>query len=269
MSKLPAIQFYPGDWRKDLGVQSLTYHDRGVWWEMLLLMHEGERRGMLMLNGMAMPIESIAQLLGLDKQTATKTVGRLLTSGVASRDDETGAIYSRRMVKDEKLRQIRTESGRRGGNPSLVKQIPTTQDKQIPTPSSSSSISITKQVPPLPPEPALDLDSIHTRILSESVGIFDIRQQSDMHRLLGQFIRDSKSPPEAAIQAMTRRWDEYQAAMPTLSYSYGSSHKFFMSGNWNRPEVWPRAGNGTGPRAEAEARWAAHMAKDEDTDEAK
>ena len=43
--KLPALQFYPGDWRKDLGVQSLSFHDRGVWFEMLMLMHDSENRG--------------------------------------------------------------------------------------------------------------------------------------------------------------------------------------------------------------------------------
>ena len=49
--KLPAMQFYPGDWRKDIGVQSLSFHDRGVWFEMLMLMHGSERRGVLVLNG--------------------------------------------------------------------------------------------------------------------------------------------------------------------------------------------------------------------------
>lgn len=49
--KLPAFQFYPGDWRKDPGVQSLSFHDRGVWHEMLCLMHESEERGKLTLNG--------------------------------------------------------------------------------------------------------------------------------------------------------------------------------------------------------------------------
>lgn len=134
-SKLPAFQFYPGDWRKDMGVQSLSFHDRGVWWEMLCLMHGSERRGVLVLNGQAMSDETIARLLGLDKQILTTTLTILLTSGVASRDDETGAIYCRRMVRDEYIRKVRSEAGSRGGNPVLLKQIPTTGVKQIPTPS--------------------------------------------------------------------------------------------------------------------------------------
>jgi hypothetical protein len=145
MAKMPAFQFYPGDWRKDVGVQSLSFHDRGVWWEMLCLMHESERRGVLVLNGQAMNEEVLARLLGLDKQTFITTLTTLLTSGVASREPETGAIMSRRMVRDEKLREIRIEAGKMGGNPALLNQNKTTHDNQtdnqMTPPSSSSSVS--------------------------------------------------------------------------------------------------------------------------------
>jgi len=155
LSKLPAIQFYPGDWRKDVGVQSLSFHDRGVWFEMLMLMHESENRGLLILNGAPMEEEALARLLGLNKQVLGKTLARLLSTGVAGRDEQTGALMSRRMVRDEYIRQVRTTAGKNGGNPVLVKQnedkspdlvnqIPTTGDKQKSTPSSSSSLSTTK-----------------------------------------------------------------------------------------------------------------------------
>ena len=146
--KLPAFQFYPGDWRKDPGVQSLTYHDRGIWFEILCLMHECERRGELLLNGKPMQADALARLLGVDVPTLTATIDTLLETGVASRDPSSGSLISRRMVRDEKLRQIRATSGTMGGNPVLVKQIPTSRIKiptmwvnQIPTPSSSVSTS--------------------------------------------------------------------------------------------------------------------------------
>lgn len=141
-SKLPAIQFYPGDWRKDLGVQSLGYFDRGVWFELLCLMHESEDRGKLLLNGAPMPDDAIGRVLGLDKQILTTTLAKLVTAGVASRDEQTGALMCRRMVRDENLRKVRTDAGKRGGNPALLNQKPTTGVKQIPTPSSSTSSSI-------------------------------------------------------------------------------------------------------------------------------
>jgi hypothetical protein len=139
--KFPSFQFYPGDWRKDMGVQSLPYQDRGIWFEMLCLMHESERRGVLVLNGRAMSDETLARVLGLDKQILGTTITTLLTSGVASREEDTGAIYCRRMVRDENIRKVRSAAGKKGGNPVLVKQNPTTGVKQNLTPSSSTSTS--------------------------------------------------------------------------------------------------------------------------------
>jgi hypothetical protein len=141
--KLPAFQFYPADWRKDPAVQALDYHDRGVWFEMICLMHESSERGVLLLNGQPMSEEVLARLLGLDKQTMSDALTKILCYGAARRRECDGAIYSHRMVKDERLIQIRRDSGKKGGNPVLLNQIPTTGDKQKPTPSSSSSPSAT------------------------------------------------------------------------------------------------------------------------------
>lgn len=149
--KLPAIQFYPGDWKKDPGVQALSFHDRGVWFEILLLMHESDQRGKLLLNGRPMPLEALSQLLGIDKQILQCTLDTLINYGVVSVCEETKALACRRMIRDEKLRQIRTEAGKKGGNPILLNQNSTTQLKLIPTPSSSTSSS-KKKDSPLPPQ---------------------------------------------------------------------------------------------------------------------
>lgn len=121
MSKLPYIPWYIGDWRKDPGVQALTFHDRGIWFEILCLMYESQDRGKLLLNGQPMPDDALARLLGLDKQVLSASLTKILDYGVASRCESTGALMNRRMVKDEELRKVRQESGRLGGNPVLVK----------------------------------------------------------------------------------------------------------------------------------------------------
>lgn len=141
--KMPAMQFYPADWRKDLAVQALGYYERGVWFEMLCLMHESSERGVLLLNEVPMPDDVVARLLGLDNQTLNQTLSTLLTYGVAKRRQDDNAIYSKRMVADEKLCEIRRSAGKLGGNPALLNQKQTTGDKQNPTPSSSSSSSTT------------------------------------------------------------------------------------------------------------------------------
>lgn len=83
-------------------------------------------------------------------------------------------------------------------------------------------------------------DSVDTRILSESVGIFGMREQADMNRLLAVHMKESGRKVGQAIEWMIGQWESYKQAVPMLEYDYGSSYKFFMSGKWNSPEIWPR-----------------------------
>jgi hypothetical protein len=175
--KLPALQFYPGDWRKALDVQSLSFHDRGVWFEMLMIMHDSERRGVLVLNGVAMTEEMIARAIGLDNQTFNQTLTTLLTIGVASREEGTGAIMCRRMVRDENIRKIRAEAGSKGGNPVLLNQKSTTTDKQKSTPSSSSSLK------DLRPDDVLEAWNLNRGPLSEVMKLSGKRRDKILLRL--------------------------------------------------------------------------------------
>ena len=149
MGKQPSFQFYPGDWKRDAGVQSLSFEERGVWFEMLLLMFESVERGKLVFaTGIPMSEDAVSRSLGLDRQRYVQILRRLLQYGVASKEKETGIIYCRRMVRDAKLSETRKKCGKKGGNPNLVNQNSTKKifkvkqiDNQNPTPSSSYSSS--------------------------------------------------------------------------------------------------------------------------------
>lgn len=119
MSKLPAFQFYPGDWQKDPGVQSLTLEQKGFWFELLLLMHESEQRGKLLLNGKPMPHAAIALNLGIPVESVQKMTEVLIDYGVTKIDPGTGALTCRRMVRDEGIIQKRVSCGKMGGNPNF------------------------------------------------------------------------------------------------------------------------------------------------------
>lgn len=124
--KLPYMPFYHGDWKKDIGVQALSFHDRAVWFEMLMLMHESEQRGLLILNNQPMSHDLIAKLINLDNQIFKTSLQNIIQNGVCGvRED--GTIYSRKMVRDEELSLKRTISGLKGGNPNLVNQ----KDKHV------------------------------------------------------------------------------------------------------------------------------------------
>lgn len=122
MSKLPALQFYPGDWKKDPGVQALSRHDRSVWFDMILLMHESQEYGVLTLNGKPYPKEALARQLLLDNQNFETCLTTLLDFGVCSVRSSDGAIFCRRMVRDAEIRAVRKSAGLQGGNPVLLNQ---------------------------------------------------------------------------------------------------------------------------------------------------
>lgn len=151
-NKLPALQFYVGDWRKDPGVQSLDLFTRGLWFEMLCIMHESEERGVLLLNGKPMPEKHLARFIGITLEELQKSLNEMEEIGIFSKRVKDGAIFSRRMVKDERILEVRRKAGKMGGNPNLLnqnssKRQPNTQpnvnhpSNQILTPSFSSSVS--------------------------------------------------------------------------------------------------------------------------------
>ena len=142
--KRPAFQFYPSDWRKDPALSTCSLAARGLWIELMCVAHESEEYGVLSINGKPMTVQQIARTVGEAPAIVSKLLDEIEQSGVFSRNDA-GCIYSRRMVKDERLRNTRADAGRLGGNPVLLKQKDKQEvkqtGKQIPTPSSSSSSS--------------------------------------------------------------------------------------------------------------------------------
>jgi len=138
--KRPAFQFYPGDWLKDAALRSCSLEARGLWMDMISHMHQAEPYGHLVLNGKPVEEATLARMVGSTPSKVRRLIEELERSGTCSRRDD-GALYSRRMVKDEQLRNERAEFGRLGGNPKLLKGKVNPPDKPKQTPSSSSSSS--------------------------------------------------------------------------------------------------------------------------------
>jgi hypothetical protein len=146
MNPRPSFQFYPADWRKDSALQSCSIGARGLWIDLLCIMHECQPYGSLIINGQPLQVPQIARLVGETQKTLLPLLTELEGAGVFSRDDD-GTIFSRRMRRDEYIRTIRAEAGRLGGNAShLLNQNQSKiqakakqTGKQSLTPSSSSS----------------------------------------------------------------------------------------------------------------------------------
>lgn len=95
----PWFKFYPSDWRAEPSLRAVSMAARGLWIEMLCLMHEAEPRGHLLLNGRPVTDAQLAALAGVPVNTAQELLGELEASGTFSRS-RAGVIYSRRMRKD-------------------------------------------------------------------------------------------------------------------------------------------------------------------------
>lgn len=116
--KRPASQFYWADWLRDPAVRASSIDARGLWMDMLALMHEGEPYGHLTVGGAAVTDAQLARMVGETPARTKKLREELERHRVFSRT-AAGTIFSRRMVRDEWLRDARAESGKLGGHRSL------------------------------------------------------------------------------------------------------------------------------------------------------
>jgi hypothetical protein len=147
--KRPAFQFYPGDWLQDVSLRMCSVGARGLWIDMICLMHQGSDYGYLKVNHLPILPDNLARMCGATFDEVQGWLGELEKAGTFSRDAD-GCIYSRRMIRDEEVRSARAAGGKLGGNPALKKggkpgKKSTKKDNLPsnlqPTPSSSSSSS--------------------------------------------------------------------------------------------------------------------------------
>lgn len=154
MAKRPSFQFYPGDWLRDTALRSCSLAARGLWAEMLWLMHDGTPYGTLKVGSKVILPPNLARMVGATLEEVEGWLEELREAEVYSVDDE-GAIYSRRMKRDEEVRQKRAAGGILGGNPALMVNHEATDKVNLPpTPASASaSASAKKKKDKAPSEP--------------------------------------------------------------------------------------------------------------------
>lgn len=116
--KLPWMKFYPADWRADPALRMCSLAARGLWMEMLSIMHQAEPRGSLLVNGNTIGTKQLASLCGATPRETFLLVAELEAAGVFSRAED-GTIFSRRMKRDDEKAERDKANGKTGGNPRL------------------------------------------------------------------------------------------------------------------------------------------------------
>lgn len=158
--KRPSFQFYPADWRKDANLRRCSPAARGVWMDLLCILHDSDQYGVV-----CWPLKELASAAGaslahvrelVDKRVLkgcdagmceplifTPRHGRREGAPVELIATQAGPIwYSSRFVRDEYVRTIRGESSRFGaGDGEAPKAAPKPPLGDGPTSSSSSSSS--------------------------------------------------------------------------------------------------------------------------------
>ena len=230
--KLPYMQFYPGDWWREGGLRALDIADRGMWFEMLLTMHESPQRGRMVLpDGQPIPDESVARMIGLDTPRYREGLARLIKFGVAG-VDSAGVVFCRRMIREEEKRLNDEENGRKGWEKRK------NQPKPIPPPIPPSSKKQTPQGIPLSSEPELSSeDSIvptsgtakprkrftpptpdEVRVYASSIGYeFDAEKFCDFYAAKGWVVGKS---PMKDWKAAVRNWRSSDRSTPVSTQPY-------------------------------------------------
>lgn len=128
--KRPSMQFYPDAWLSAPELRRCSEATRGIWIDVICLMHFGEPYGHLTTGGHSFTETEVARSIGSTVGRVRTALAELARNGVTARTEQ-GVIYCRRMVRDEELRLRRAsggeagaeygirgrESGKRGGRP--------------------------------------------------------------------------------------------------------------------------------------------------------
>ncbi len=121
MSKKPWLKFYPTDWRSDPKLRMCSIAARGLWIELMGIMHEAEPYGHLLVSGRPPTSHQLAALVGASTDQITELLAELESLDVFSRTGD-GVVYSRRMTRDARKANVARNAGKKGGNPTLCKQ---------------------------------------------------------------------------------------------------------------------------------------------------
>lgn len=116
----PWLKFYTTDWRSDPRLKMCSLGARGLWIDLICLMHEATPYGHLLVNGRCPTDAQVAVLVGAPPDQIAAMLGELEAAGVFSRTRD-GTIYSRKLTRMAKKAAAARNNGRKGGNPTLRK----------------------------------------------------------------------------------------------------------------------------------------------------
>jgi hypothetical protein len=117
------IKFFPAEYETAPELRMCSLAAQGLWMRLLCRMHDGVPSGHLTIKGRAPTIAEIGAIIGHDQDVVEPLIEELRVNGVFS-ETSAGVIFSRRLVRDAKAYAAAVRSGRKGGNPKIIKETP-------------------------------------------------------------------------------------------------------------------------------------------------
>jgi hypothetical protein len=109
----PWMKFHPRDWQADEGLAFCSIGARGLWVELMCIMHQTQPYGHLLVKGKQPTDKQLSILLRVPLIDLTKLMEELEENEVFSRTND-GTIFSRRMVRDEGVHEQAARYGHKG-----------------------------------------------------------------------------------------------------------------------------------------------------------
>lgn len=110
--RLPWMRFYPRDWKSDDELRSCSFAARGLWMELICVMHGADPTGYLLVKGKRPTLEQIAKMTGGNAKECKVLLAELEAADVYSRT-ENGTIFSRKMVRNSRVSETNSENARK------------------------------------------------------------------------------------------------------------------------------------------------------------
>jgi hypothetical protein len=223
----PWLKFYPRDWRGDQALRAVSIAARGLWIEMLCIMHEAQPYGHLILGGRAVSTDVLARVAGLGVDECGDLIVELENAGVLSRTRK-AVIYSRRMVKDHS----RAEKGRKSVNKRWKQEAENKEENGAPnrspdrkptTQKPEARVSVDKSTGGEPPDPIKQMFDLGVTLL-KSQG----HDEREARSLIGKWRKGRQDGDVAAalVDAKTRSISNLVEWMPRRLNSTGGPGNF-------------------------------------------
>lgn len=124
VGKDPSFQFYWKDWLADSKLMVAPSSLKGTWVDLMCISMDMPVKGVFHDGQRPLTDAEVAEIVPGDKKVASSNLQALIARNICKRIEDgpfAGSLYVKRLYLDMRLREVRHNAGKMGGNPVLLK----------------------------------------------------------------------------------------------------------------------------------------------------